>query len=893
LLKQFRKRKRLNQKQLAERIEASREAVSLWERGEYKPEADRILYKMVDVLALTAQEQQQLFEAYTVTARTVSFHNPPLTRNPYFTGRGPQLTDLHRLLMAGKQVALTQVITGLGGIGKTQLALEYAYRYQKSYHDIFWAVADTEESLMTSYVRIAGFLDLPEYDEPDQSKAKAAVQYWLNKHKGWLLILDNIEDLSLVDQFIPRDRQGAVLLTTRRHVTEPVAQALELELLPENDAILFLLKRTTVLAVNMSLGDASDHDIMAAKAITQLLGNLPLALDQAGAYILETQCSFADYLTLFKTHQNQLLQRRIGERIPTDHPESVTTTFDLNFQQVQQRSKVAGELLRVCAFLASDGIGEEIFVNGASSLGTILQPLKSDGFLLNQAIEVLCTFSLIRRDSMKKTISIHRLVQAVFQKTLEETERRSWAERAALAVNEAFPENEHETWPQCERLLPHALAVAQWSETYQFRQADVGRLLYETASYLRDRARYAEAEPLYQRALRIREQQLGPDHLLVAKSLNGLASLYSNQGNYAEAEPLYQRALHSLEQQLGLDHPEVAKSLNNLASLYREQSKYAEAEPLYQRALSIWEQLGPDYAGVAYPLNGLATLYYDQGKYAEAEPLFQRTLRIWEQQLGPDHPLVAYPLNNLANLYQEQSKYAEAEPLYQRALRIREQQLGPDHSDVAASLNGLATFYQEQSKYAEAEPLYQRALRIWEQQLRPDHPLVAYPLNGLATLYQEQGKYAEAEPLFQRTLRIWEQQLGPDHPLVAYPLNGLATLYQEQGKYAEAEPLYQRALSIREQQLGPDHLETAEIIHDLARFREAQGNSEEARASYARALTIRKQALGAQHPKTTETRTRLIALLHAMGHHEEAAQLETIRTEQGMGEEKRETHPEE
>src|SRR5437870_4456257 len=198
LLQQFRTRKRLSQKQLAKQIGVSRETISLWERGYYKPETDTTLYELVRVLGLTEQEQQQLFEAYRVTALTTSFHNPPLERNPYFTGRGPQLANLHKLLMVGKQVALTQAIGGLGGIGKTQLALEYAYRYQKSYHDIFWAVADTYESLMTSYIHFAALLHLPESEESDQNKVKKAVMHWFRQHTGWLLILDNIEDLSQV-----------------------------------------------------------------------------------------------------------------------------------------------------------------------------------------------------------------------------------------------------------------------------------------------------------------------------------------------------------------------------------------------------------------------------------------------------------------------------------------------------------------------------------------------------------------------------------------------------------------------------------------------------------------------------------------------------------------------
>src|SRR5260221_3411421 len=204
-----------------------------------------------------------------------------------------------------------------------------------------------------------------------------------------------MEDLKLLQQFVPTDRQGAVLLTTRRQVTEPVAQALELELLPENDAILFLLKRTKILAIDKSLKDASDGDIEAARAITHLLGNLPLALDQAGAYILETACSFAPYLALFKTYQAQLLQRRIREGIPTDHPEAVTTTVPLNFEPVQRRSNAAGELLRFCAFLAPDSIPEEILTANASSLGPVLAPVVANAYLLNEAIEALRAYSLI------------------------------------------------------------------------------------------------------------------------------------------------------------------------------------------------------------------------------------------------------------------------------------------------------------------------------------------------------------------------------------------------------------------------------------------------------------------------------------------------------------------
>jgi tetratricopeptide (TPR) repeat protein len=764
--------------------------------------------------------------------------NVPYPRNPFFLGRDAELLQVRHNLHSSQATALSQpqAISGLGGIGKTQLALEYAYLYHQDYTAVLWARAESIEALASSYLALATLLSLPEREAKEQEVTVQAVKTWLQVHRGWLLILDNADELTLLPDFLPSVLGGHLLLTTRAAATGRLAHRLEIEaLLPEQGAV-FLLRRAGFIEPFAALSHASQEEREQAFQISQELGGLPLALDQAGAYLEETGVDLSSYQQIYQQHRTTLLRERRG--LVADHPLPVATTWSISFQRVEERNPAAADLLRMLAFLSPDAIPEEILTAGASQLGPVLAPVAADTFLLNQAIETLRAYSLLQRNSKEKTFSVHRLVQTVLQDTLEEMERRSWAELVILVVNATFPHAEYGTWMMCERLLPQALLAAQWSSVYQINQIEVGRLLHETASYLQDRARYHEAEPLYQRALRIREQQLGSEHRLVAVALNNLAILYSQQSKYAEAEPLYQRTLHILERQLGSEHPDMAGSLNNLANLYFEQSKYAEAEPLYQR-----------------------------------------TLHIWEQQLGSEHPDVAYSLNNLANLYFEQGKYAEAEPLYQRALRILEQQLGPEHPDVTYPLGGLANLYFEQGKYAEAEPLYQRALRIREQQLGPEHPQVAILLNNLACLYLEQGKYAETEPLYQRALRIREQESGSEHLHVAYPLNGLANLYFEQGKYAEAEPLYQRALRIREQQLGLEHPETAETIHDLARFWETQGNREKARSLYTHALAIRERALGTHHSKTTQTRTRLIALLHALGQHEEAAQLEATQSE--------------
>jgi CHAT domain-containing protein/tetratricopeptide (TPR) repeat protein len=421
------------------------------------------------------------------------------------------------------------------------------------------------------------------------------------------------------------------------------------------------------------------------------------------------------------------------------------------------------------------------------------------------------------------------------------------------------------------------LALTVWFAPPSSAQSSAADKLTGRIIELYRAGRYAEAVPLAQEALAIREKALGPDHLDVALSLNNLAGLYDNQGRYAEAEPLYKRSLAIREKALGPDHLDVATALGGLAELYRNQGRYDEAEPLYKRALAIREKaLGPDHPSVAAALGGLAEFYRNQGRYAEAEPLYKRSLAIREKALGPDHPSVATALNNLALLYKEQGRYAEAEPLYKRALAILEKALGPDHPYVAAALAGLGALYDDQGRYAETEPLYKRALAIKERALGPDHPDVATALNNLAGLYLNQGRNAEAEPLLKRALAIFEKALGSDHPDVATPLNNLATLYENQGRYAEAEPLYKRSLAIWEKALGLGHPLVATALYNLAELYDEQDRMAEAEPLYERSLATRQKALGPDHPLVAVSLNSLAALYGEQGRYADALPL--VRT---------------
>ena len=636
---------------------------------------------------------------------TEKLWNVPLPCNPFFTGRQEILELLQKTLLTEGTVALAQpqVITGLGGIGKTQAALAYACAYRERYQAVLWVTADTKESLVSGFIAIAGFLGLPEKDAQDQQLAVAAVHRWLDSEEGWLLVLDNADDLKMVQAFIPDQPKGHLVLTTRARATGGLAQALEVDKMPEEDGALLLLRRAKILPMQATLDEASVQDREQATALCRALDGLPLALDQAGAFIEKTGCGLAGYLELYRTRGDRLLAER-GQAHPKDHPAPVANTWSLAFEEIEKAAPAAAELLRLCAFLHAEGIPEEVFTEGGEALGTVLGPVAADPLEWNRALGELLNYSLLQRNADTQTLDIHRLVQAVLKAGMDETTQGQWAERTVRAVNSVFPSSEEfSNWPQCDRLLPQALRCAALIETWGFEFEEAGRLLNETAYYLNQRARYEEVEPLSQRALAIAEKALGPEHPHVATSLNNLALLYRDQGRYEAAEPLYQRALAIDEKALGPEHPSVGDSLNNLAGLYRDQGRYEAAEPLLQRALAIDEKaLGPEHPHVATSLNNLALLYNDQGRYEAAEPLFQRALAITEKALGPEHPNVATSLNSLASLYRAQGRYEAAEPLFQRALAIAEKALGPEHPSVAQIKENYALLLSEMGRSAGA-----------------------------------------------------------------------------------------------------------------------------------------------------------------------------------------------
>ncbi|MDQ6898646.1 MAG: tetratricopeptide repeat protein, partial [Candidatus Dormibacteraeota bacterium] len=489
----------------------------------------------------------------------------PPDRNPLFRDREAELDQLAEQLAKDRRVDLS----GLGGVGKSQLAIEYLHRRQ--YPDgVFWLRGETAATLTADFAALAWLpqLTLEERHLPEQERVIAAVTNWLRDRENWLLVVDNLgaQVIPELHGLLARGLAGHVLVTSRVPVWRT---PLPVHPMPLEVATDFLMDRT----------HQTDRD--AAATVAKALGGLPLALEQAAAYI-ELNSNLSSYA--------QLLQSRLGglmrEGKPPDYPFTVASTWNLSFKQIERDQPASAALLRLCAFLAPDDIPISLLEAGAAELPARLQRSLGDQIGFDKAIGTLRNYSLIGRQG--DSLAVHRLVQWVIRESLE-ADQQSWLGAVIRLIAAGFPDHgeDPEQWPMCARLLPHAQIVADLVGDQPIEPGSLSGLLDRVATYLQARAEFGLAKPLLERVLSISERVLGPDHPDTARSLNNLAFLLQAQGELAAARPLYERALEIWERVLGPDHPNTASSLNNLAFLLQAQGELAAARPLYERALEI------------------------------------------------------------------------------------------------------------------------------------------------------------------------------------------------------------------------------------------------------------------------------------------------------------------
>jgi tetratricopeptide (TPR) repeat protein len=634
-------------------------------------------------------------------------------RNRNFSGRGELLEELYASLQAEAAAAVvpTGAVHGLGGVGKTQLALEFAYRFASDYDVAWWILAEQPTSTAAALATLAHRLGIEE--SANQGEMVAQLFDRLRQRDRWLLVYDNAERPDRLADLLPPGGGGQVLVTSRWSAWGRQATPLWVNVLARDESIAFLARRT----------GSDDHEALGALA--ELLGDLPLALEEAAAYLEETQVGLDEYLELVRERARELFGLDQPPADELSDQRRVATVWSLSLERVHQEAPAAEALLSLCAFLAPD-IPRELPREQPQVLPKELTEAVSDPLVYNRMLAVVGRYSLVT--VTPTTIGIHRLVQAVIQARLGDEGERRCAEIAVGLLRASFPNKSWEvaTWPSCERLLPQVLAVAGHAEQLGVAGEQAGWLLDRASMYLRERGQYRQARPIAERALAVTEAALGPDDPEVAWRRTNLGRVLHALGDLDGARAQLERALAIGEATLGSHHPNVGGWRNSLGNVLR-----------------------------------------DLGDLEGAKEQFERALVIGEAALSPDHPNVAAGRNNLGLVLQELGDPQSARAQYERALAIGEAALGPDHPDVGIWRNNLGLVLRDLGELEGARVQLERALEIGEATLGPDHPTLGIWRNNLGLVLQDLGDLEGARAEFERALEISEAALGPDHPTVA------------------------------------------------------------------------------------------------------------------------------
>ncbi len=493
--------------------------------------------------------------------------NIPFRRNPHFTGRDDLIVEIEQALAAGEAAALTQpqAITGLGGVGKTQLAVEYAYRHAAAYDIVWWLRSEEPVTMATDFASLGPELNPPIALAADLDRNVAAVKRRLEQTARWLLVFDNAPDAGSVGRLMPSLSAGHILITSRDRNWGGVARPLQVRPLPREEAIEFLLERT------------AQSDRAAANDLAEELGDLPLALEQAAAYIETAGKPIGDYLRLFRAKQQEMIQLgRLGQPA-SGYEATIGATWEISFQSVRKESPAAADLLNLFAFFAPEAIRREWIVAGAEHLPETLAAAASDEIAFDHIVAAFRRYSLVEVNAEQDSFAVHRLVQTVTRARMTDEECAKWTEAAVRLINDAFPGGDFyrqpETWPLCNDLLLHAQVSTEHAESLGVAKEQTARLLNQIGLYLNDvLARFTEAKKSYERALRMDEAAFGSEHPSVAIDVNNLAFVLQDLGELAQARSLFERALAICRKFLGDDHPNTRKAGRNLELLIEAMS---------------------------------------------------------------------------------------------------------------------------------------------------------------------------------------------------------------------------------------------------------------------------------------------------------------------------------
>ena len=806
-------------------------------------------------------------------ARNVSVQKPlifgrrPYVVESYYIEREEQVR-LRNLI--NEDPRLRVVLVGMRGCGKSQLASDLAQWCEKQkWHLVAWINATSKEQVRSGLIELADRLGIETQGRNEESIIEQCFSYLESgEPSDRLIVFDNVEDINHLTKLVPRgDGLRVVVTTTNEHGWKNQSwDSIKVGVFSREDSIKCLLQIT----------DSKDRE--AADAVAQKLGDLPLAIAQAGATACEEDWTLKQYISRLEHYSSSIVIKRVlGDDYTADVSSALFMAVNVALEKLGgDEREVARRQLGGLAVLAQSGVPTRW-----------IDPLSPDAYNADReenvpdiadnahsALTELVNMSVVQQSVNKNVTMLHRLQAQVLRENWGK-EKTATCEEAFDAAVEILSRTKFEQLPsndgdarrrEVSDLIAQlsAIAVQDYSRSL-FESEQIRLYLYRAFKYGQDLGiEYKMVE--LSAAVEVIEDVLGPDHPVALTVRSNLAGAYDSAGRFGEAIELFEQVLAERKRLLGADHPDTLGTRNNLAYAYRSVGRFDEA-------IDAWEELLPDCQGVLGPdhpdtltvRNNLAVAYYSVGRFGEAIELFERVLDERERVLGADHPDTLNTRNNLAVAYKSVGRFGEAIELFEQVLAERERVLGPDHPDMLNTRNNLAGAYLSVGRLAEAIDAWEELLPDCQRVLGADHPDTLKTRHNLAGAYDSVGRFGEAIELFEQVLAERERVLGPDHPDMLNTRNSLAGAYDSVGRFGEAIDAWEELLLDCQRVLGADHPDTLTVRNNLAGAYDSVGRFGEAIDAWEELLPDCQRVLGPDHPYTLTVRDNLAGAYDFVG----------------------------
>ncbi|KAF2500541.1 TPR-like protein [Lophium mytilinum] len=765
----------------------------------------------------------------------------PFRRDRDFVDRDI-LSEIHQKC---SQPASRVALVGLGGVGKSQLAIEYSYQVQEKSPDtwVFWVHASSGARFEEGYRKVAERVKIPGREKPE-ADILHLVSDWLcdvaNGH--WVMIVDNADDPNVfyyqgdgnadkggsggsgssapqtksISDFLPQSPNGSTLITSRNRelafkLTETASDIIQVDPMDQDHALALLQKK---------LGSSCNGDD--AVKLLEMLDFMPLAITQAAAYINQrapriTVSRYLEDLSRGDEEGVSLLKKDVGDsRRDGSSSNSIIATWQMSFEHIRQIKPSAARLLSLMSLFDRQGISESLLDHHYQE-GDVKDDFEED-------IHTLRSYSLIGTNIDGNVFEMHRLVQFATKAWLEmNDELEKWKEQYIEVLYEAFPVGRYENWKTCLDLFPHAESVLRYRPTNETRLNQWCSILFNAAWYADDRGNYKSAEEMNQRALKGLKKTIGSEHPSTLACMENLALAYRKQGRWKKAEKLEVQVMEISIRVLGEEDPSTLTSIANLASTYWEQGRWKEAAELQAKELQICSRvLGEEHPSTLTSMANLSLTLWNQGRRKEAAELQAKEFQICSRVLGEDHPLTLTSMANLASTYWDQGRWTEAEELQTKELQICSRVLGEDHPSTLTSMANFASTLWSRGRWKEAEELQEKELRICSRVLGQDHPSTLISMANLASTYRKQKRLQEAEDLQKQELEMCSRLLGQEHPDTLKSMQNLAYIFKDEDRHDEAIGLMDTCVQLRKKVLGVEHPHTVSSLELLDEWRVEQ-----------------------------------------------------------------------